>query len=170
MNLYQQYLTEDVKRFVFNTIPAHFPDWLSETSRKNAVHTLWIRRILGEPAEDIIKQYKECLKHHPVSNAPDFGLLAFLSALSGKDAPLYLIDWQPNRLISGSYSFQNREAIIKIIANVPGTVRFKSYSVPANICDNDIKLPEAKYDYNEKKNILVVHILEKGEHIIKIKY
>jgi len=165
MDLYQEYLTRNVKNFMFETIPAHFPDGYPPRYKSFWKNLNWIRIVLGEPAEDIIKKYKI-----PAGALTRFKLLPFISALSGKNAPLYLIDWQPNRLISGTYNFRKKEAIIKIDANAASVIKFKSQTMPVSIWDKNVKLSKERYNYNKKKNILILDILKKGEHIIKIRY
>jgi len=167
-DLHSQYFVESTRESVFKSIPQHLPDWYNPNRRH--IHAIGkymlARNVLGETTDDFLRHFKKSrfLAYNPALYPVVY------SALQGRDAPCYLVSWEPNKLIHGAYTYKTNEAVIEIEAMHPGEVELKSWRIPAKISDNGKALSQKMWQYNKKRKLLDISLESQGRHIIKIAY
>jgi len=165
-DLQSQFMTEYTRKSVFQSIPQHVPDWYYPNMRWMAFKYLMIRHVLGETTEDFVRYFKSkrYWGAHFAKGLPVY------AALQGRDAPCYLVAWEPNRLIQGTYSFKTNKASFEIQAAQPGKVQLKSFVVPQRIMDNGKILSKDMWKYNDSWKLLDITIRERGSHKFILDY
>lgn len=165
---------DDVRKIAFEKIPKHVPNWYGVypcPDRGNdficygsaEARYLLARAALGEDTEDLWFYF----------NQLGFGFkeaMDVFAVLQGRDAPLYLIAWEPNRLVHGAYDFDVNRARLEIDAVAQGTVRLKSWTAPGAIRQNGEALGNSLWQYDAGRQELILHIQKVGRHVFEMEY
>lgn len=112
------------KYFQYDLIEKIQPPFRTENSwyrHKNVASHLYMRGLLGAPAEELkkeLEQIKGCLGLRPTRNDAQYHA-AFYAMVIGKDFPVTLKDWGKAALLSGTYDKTNHKAVIKFSCGQP---------------------------------------------------
>jgi hypothetical protein len=198
-DLYLELIPKAIKRFEYLTLEKHLPDlkWCDPRFRikgkRHSRHTgisltthSLMRHFMGEDTKNIEKYYRKAsslAKNYPEKEKnltkfyrKNISLYAFgtlqcslISALIGRDAPAYLISWEPAALMRGDFVERDKKVFLRFDSKEKFTIRLRSDIKQKTIMVNARKLSSANWEYIKDKDELRIN-LPRGDQKIVISY
>lgn len=168
LDLRSQYLTAPYRNFFYQVYPKYFPGiFLNASGNKIMLARGYLANSFKEKQEFADYFRKNCEPVIPFGHVRSlYNLAPLLSLVQGLGTPCYLVNWDPNRLVSGEYDLKANRANIELEASVAGRVELKSLMEPVSVSDNGKIMEKTGWRYNQERQVLTIGIKEETRKIV----